>query len=113
MEALVQGFQEHEKRIANLERVYQSLDSKIELTRTTIESKVQSVETGQMRIEKTLIEEGQGNRDLLKRILSHQFKLSDKKLTIKEKVTIAFITTVGSMVGGGGLILVIQYILGR
>lgn len=92
---------DHEGRIKILETNYSKL-----------EGKMQSVETGQYRIEKTVLESSRDQTNLLTKLIDNQFNLSKKKLSKKEKVQIAAITTLGTIIGGGGAVTIILSIIG-
>lgn len=88
---------DHERRIGILESNY-----------ATLFNKVQTVETGVTRVENTIMLEGQENRKLMTKMIDNQFNLSKKKMSTKEKVTLALITAFSTALGGGGIVLLFQ-----
>lgn len=82
--------QDHESRITNLEREFTNL------------------EKGMLRIENTVMSEGKEQRSLINKMLENQFQLNKRKLTSSEKVKIATISMVGTILGGGALVGIIS-----
>lgn len=82
--------QDHESRITNLEREFTNL------------------EKGMLRIENTVMSEGKEQRSLINKMLENQFQLNKRKLTSSEKVKIATISMIGTILGGGALVGIIS-----
>ena len=89
--------QDHEKRIVILEHGYQHVNDKLT-----------SLESSMLRVENTVMREGQEQRSLIKTMLENQFKLNKSKLTSSEKVKIALITTLGTILGGGAIVGIVS-----
>ena len=85
---------DHEKRISQLEINYTALDR------------------GLYRVENTVVAESREQRGLLNELIKNQFKLDSKKLSAKEKTTLALVSILGGALSGGGIIyIVVQYFL--
>lgn len=88
---------DHETRITALEKNYADLTNKM-----------QSVETGQLRIEKTLLEEGKEQKKLINEQREEQQELLDKllehTLNIKKNNAYRRWDLALALFGGGGLI---------
>ncbi|RYI24993.1 hypothetical protein EVU96_25240 [Bacillus infantis] len=97
MEHIENKLDDHEKRISQLETSYYSL-----------ESKITGVENGQLRLENTILNEFKEAKGLTNKLIDHQFGLDKKKLSGKEKITLALITAGSGFLGTGGLIAVLQ-----
>ena len=98
MESMVQ---DHEKRIIALEQSY-----------STLSNKMQAVETGQMRIENTLLRESQEQKELINKQRSEQDELFGTlvehtlgiKKTNNTKRWELFVIVAGGLVSGGGIL---------
>lgn len=90
-------FEDHETRITALEKNYADLTNKM-----------QSVETGQLRIEKTLLEEGKEQKALINKQREEQQQLLNKllehTLNIKQTNANKKWDLALALFGGGGLI---------
>lgn len=92
-----QRIENHETRITALEKNYSDLTNKM-----------QSVETGQLRIEKTLLEEGKEQKKLISEYQDEQqellSKLLEHTLNIKKNNSYRKWDLALALFGGGGLI---------
>ena len=88
---------DHERRIGDLERSYSAL-----------EGKIQTVENGQLRLENTVMGANSEQKDLMNLMIKSQFEFRDKRLSSKEKIHLALISGVVTVIGGGGAVIVIQ-----
>ena len=97
MERIVQ---DHEQRIISLEKSYSDM-----------QQKMQSVETGQLRIEKTLLEEGKEQKYLINKQREEQDKLFKEMikhtLGIKQNNNVQVWKLLGAMAGGGGILFLL------
>ncbi|MGM9925218.1 MAG: hypothetical protein ACI35R_13315 [Bacillus sp. (in: firmicutes)] len=97
MEKIVQ---DHEQRIISLEKSYSDM-----------QQKMQSVETGQLRIEKTLLEEGKEQKHLINKQREEQDQLFRELVThtlsIKQNNNMQIWKLLGAMVGGGGVLYIL------
>lgn len=102
MEELVQ---DHEKRITILEKNYANFEIKL----NTVETKLDTVEKGQYRVENTVTAEFRENRGLLNRLIENQFKLDKQKLSSKEKIILAAVSLLSGGLGAGGIVSLVLH----
>ncbi|MFP3721347.1 hypothetical protein SFC57_02615 [Niallia circulans] len=101
MEKIVQ---DHEKRIIILEQSYSELKSEL----SSFKGQLSSVELGQVRIEKTLMEEGREQRKAITEFQKEQSKtlnkFIDQTLNIKKKNNENMWKILTGIFGVGGLV---------
>ncbi|MEM5012056.1 hypothetical protein WKH57_15150 [Niallia taxi] len=104
MESMVQ---DHERRILILEQSYSELKSEL----SSFKGQLSTVELGQVRIEKTLIEEGREQRKAISDSQKEQTKILnkfiDQTLNIKKKNNENFWKILTGLTGAGGVLYVI------